>query len=36
MNGHSGKRVLVGYRWGLVPFWAKDIKIGYKMIKCTC
>jgi putative SOS response-associated peptidase YedK len=19
-------------RWGLVPFWAKDIKIGYKMI----
>ena len=20
------------FRWGLVPFWAKDIKIGYKMI----
>ena len=20
------------YRWGLVPFWAKDVKIGYKMI----
>jgi len=20
------------YRWGLIPFWAKDIKIGYKMI----
>ena len=20
------------YRWGLVPFWAKDPKIGYKMI----
>ncbi len=20
------------YRWGLVPFWAKDIKIGVKMI----
>jgi putative SOS response-associated peptidase YedK len=20
------------YRWGLVPFWAKDLKIGYKMI----
>jgi len=19
-------------RWGLVPFWAKDVKIGYKMI----
>lgn len=28
----NGKRVLEGYRWGLVPFWAKDIKIGYKMI----
>ncbi len=20
------------YRWGLIPFWAKDIKVGYKMI----
>ena len=20
------------YRWGLIPFWAKDIKIGYKLI----
>lgn len=20
------------FRWGLIPFWAKDIKIGYKMI----
>lgn len=20
------------YRWGLIPFWAKDMKIGYKMI----
>lgn len=20
------------YRWGLVPFWAKDVRIGYKMI----
>jgi len=19
-------------RWGLVPFWAKDLKIGYRMI----
>ncbi|TVQ45984.1 MAG: SOS response-associated peptidase [Saprospirales bacterium] len=23
---------LVLLRWGLVPFWAKDVKIGYKMI----
>lgn len=20
------------YRWGLIPFWAKDIKVGYRMI----
>ncbi|WP_307719746.1 SOS response-associated peptidase family protein [Paenibacillus lautus] len=32
VNGNSGEYVLEGYRWGLVPFWAKDIKIGYKMI----
>ena len=25
-------RELVMVRWGLVPFWAKDTKIGYKMI----
>ena len=24
---------LFAYRWGLIPFWAKDINIGYKMIK---
>ncbi|MFA0962971.1 SOS response-associated peptidase [Roseivirga sp. BDSF3-8] len=23
---------IVSYRWGLIPFWAKDEKIGYKMI----
>lgn len=27
-----GERVAKTFRWGLVPFWAKDIKIGYKMI----
>jgi putative SOS response-associated peptidase YedK len=27
-NDRVGKQM----RWGLVPFWAKDIKIGYKMI----
>lgn len=26
------QRVLKLMRWGLVPFWAKDEKIGYKMI----
>jgi len=30
---HDGKRRRAGYlKWGLVPFWAKDEKIGYKMI----
>jgi putative SOS response-associated peptidase YedK len=28
----EGKRVGRNMRWGLVPFWAKDVKIGYKMI----
>lgn len=26
------ERVLDSYRWGLVPFWAKDLKIGAKLI----
>ena len=26
------RRVLVMMRWGLVPFWAKEPSIGYKMI----
>ena len=25
-------RELSALRWGLVPFWAKDLKIGYKTI----
>ena len=28
----SGERQLVPMRWGLVPFWAKDIGIGSRMI----
>ncbi|MCL5098397.1 MAG: SOS response-associated peptidase [Candidatus Omnitrophica bacterium] len=28
----NGGRCLVGYRWGLVPFWAKDTKIGSQLI----
>ena len=27
-----GSRILTTFRWGLIPFWAKDKKIGYKMI----
>ncbi len=29
---NEGERELSLLRWGLVPFWAKDEKIGYKMI----
>ncbi|MEE8602765.1 SOS response-associated peptidase [Euzebya tangerina] len=29
---HEGHRVLTSFRWGLVPFWAKDAKIGARMI----
>jgi putative SOS response-associated peptidase YedK len=29
---HDGSRVLTSFRWGLVPFWAKDMKIGSKSI----
>src|SRR5437868_5400940 len=28
----GGVRRLEAYRWGLIPFWAKDVKIGSKMI----
>lgn len=28
----EGKRKIVSMQWGLVPHWAKDPKIGYKMI----
>lgn len=32
----SNDRELVRLTWGLVPFWAKDRKIGYKMINAKC
>jgi putative SOS response-associated peptidase YedK len=28
----DGANILDKYHWGLVPFWAKDTTIGYKMI----
>jgi len=29
---HKGERQLGTFRWGLVPFWAKDAKIGARLI----
>jgi len=31
-HGADGKREARQHHWGLIPFWAKDPKIGYKMI----
>src|SRR5215469_5346636 len=31
----SGERHLEQLRWGLIPFWAKDVKIGYSTINAT-
>jgi hypothetical protein len=31
-NGKSGTRSLDVLRWGLVPFWANDIKVGFTNI----
>ena len=30
--GEDGRREIAKLRWGLVPFWAKDIRIGSRMI----
>lgn len=32
VRASEGNRQLDSLRWGLVPFWAKDLKIGSKMI----
>ncbi len=29
---NEGRRSLATFRWGLIPSWAKDPKIGYRMI----
>ncbi len=31
MEDDQGRRI-EEYRWGLVPFWAKDVTVGYKLI----
>jgi putative SOS response-associated peptidase YedK len=32
LNRDSGEREFAQMRWGLVPFWAKDAKVGYSTI----
>lgn len=32
LDSETGQRELTVMRWGLVPFWAKDSKIGYSTI----
>ena len=32
LDSETGQRELTIMRWGLVPFWAKDAKIGYSTI----
>ena len=32
LNGDTGRREFALMRWGLVPYWAKDAKIGYSTI----
>lgn len=29
---HNDKNILTSYLWGLIPFWAKDPSIGFKLI----
>lgn len=34
--GRDGAREVSLLRWGLVPFWAKDLKAGHRMINARC
>lgn len=35
-NPKTGSRTLDLMRWGLIPYWAKDIKIGYSTFNVRC
>ena len=35
VDPENGNRRAESMRWGLVPFWAKDLKIGYRMINAV-
>ena len=32
VDSDEGRRVLTGFRWGLIPGWAKDTRIGSRLI----
>ena len=32
----AGAREFVMLRWGLIPYWAKDIKVGFSTINAMC
>ena len=32
ISQHQGENHLLKYHWGLVPFWAKDVSIGSRLI----
>src|SRR5271170_3038173 len=36
VNHESGEREVAMMRWGLIPFWSKDTKIGYSNINAKC
>jgi putative SOS response-associated peptidase YedK len=36
LNPETKQREFVMLRWGLIPYWAKDIKIGFSSINAMC
>ena len=36
LDTKAGERSLDAMRWGLIPYWAKDINIGYSTINAKC
>ena len=33
-DAKAGERSLDVMRWGLIPFWAKDVKVGFSKHQC--
>ena len=36
VRADAGARAITTMRWGLVPFWAKSLKVGARMINARC